>query len=269
MGCHLLFFKRGTTHALPDIIEGPIAFLALTRPGAIKRHHLRESRRRHAREFHSSSGLVSCSRDRFQCSRAGGLLVGEPAASPGPRTECSRHPDRDHERGVLLQHIWNQKWRTAVGNDYAGVIYNSVATNLTGRASLWGRRRPVAWWRQYQPQCEIRGRTWNNGHLPQRAKRDRLGRCCDRRWPAIDGRHIRLLQPELLQEARQSGVWHLSSYCCYRHGRVADILMAIRFKTPQSRARHQSRPMLSLACQHKDRNTTCKPLGISKSRGGT
>jgi hypothetical protein len=29
------------------------------------------------------------------------------------------------------EHIWNQKWRTAVGNDYAGVIYNSVATNLT------------------------------------------------------------------------------------------------------------------------------------------
>ncbi len=45
----------------------------------------------------------------------------------------------------------------------------------------------VASWRQHQPQCEMRGRTWNSGHLPQRAKRGRLGRCCDRRWPALDG----------------------------------------------------------------------------------
>jgi mannose-6-phosphate isomerase-like protein (cupin superfamily) len=29
---HLLFFKRGTIHALPDIIEGPVAFLAIDTP---------------------------------------------------------------------------------------------------------------------------------------------------------------------------------------------------------------------------------------------
>jgi hypothetical protein len=76
-------------------------------------------------------------------------------------------------------------------------------------------------------------------------------------------------QAELLQEARQSGFWHASSYCCYRLGHAADILMAIRLKTPQSRVRHQLRPMLRVTCQHKDRNTTCKRLRISKSRGGT
>ena len=26
---HLLFFKRGTVHALPDLIEGPVVFLAI------------------------------------------------------------------------------------------------------------------------------------------------------------------------------------------------------------------------------------------------
>jgi hypothetical protein len=45
---------------------------------------------------------------------------------------------------AAYEHIWNQKWRTAVGNDYAGVIYNSVATNLTearipvGAATAYG-----------------------------------------------------------------------------------------------------------------------------------
>jgi quercetin dioxygenase-like cupin family protein len=29
---HLLFFKRGTVHALPDIIEGPVVFLAIDTP---------------------------------------------------------------------------------------------------------------------------------------------------------------------------------------------------------------------------------------------
>jgi mannose-6-phosphate isomerase-like protein (cupin superfamily) len=46
---HLLYFKRGTVHALPDLIEGPVVFLAIDTPGAIQRHHLREPRRRHAR----------------------------------------------------------------------------------------------------------------------------------------------------------------------------------------------------------------------------
>jgi mannose-6-phosphate isomerase-like protein (cupin superfamily) len=29
---HLLFFKRGTVHALPDLIEGPVVFLAIDTP---------------------------------------------------------------------------------------------------------------------------------------------------------------------------------------------------------------------------------------------
>jgi mannose-6-phosphate isomerase-like protein (cupin superfamily) len=29
---HLLFFKRNTVHALPDIIEGPVVFLAIDTP---------------------------------------------------------------------------------------------------------------------------------------------------------------------------------------------------------------------------------------------
>lgn len=29
---HLLFFKRGTVHALPDILEGPVVFLAIDTP---------------------------------------------------------------------------------------------------------------------------------------------------------------------------------------------------------------------------------------------
>jgi mannose-6-phosphate isomerase-like protein (cupin superfamily) len=29
---HLLYFKRGTVHALPDLIEGPVVFLAIDTP---------------------------------------------------------------------------------------------------------------------------------------------------------------------------------------------------------------------------------------------
>ena len=29
---HLLFFKRGTVHALPEILEGPVVFLSVDTP---------------------------------------------------------------------------------------------------------------------------------------------------------------------------------------------------------------------------------------------
>jgi mannose-6-phosphate isomerase-like protein (cupin superfamily) len=50
---HLLVFKRRTIHALPNIIEPPVVFLAIDTPRRDPhRHHLRQSGGRHAGELH-------------------------------------------------------------------------------------------------------------------------------------------------------------------------------------------------------------------------
>ena len=50
---HLLFFRRGVVHALPDIIEGPVLPVGRHAPPRSPRYHLRQSGGRHAGELHS------------------------------------------------------------------------------------------------------------------------------------------------------------------------------------------------------------------------
>jgi mannose-6-phosphate isomerase-like protein (cupin superfamily) len=49
---NLLFFERGTVHALPDLLEEPVMFLSVDTPAPrADGHHLRQPRRRHARHL--------------------------------------------------------------------------------------------------------------------------------------------------------------------------------------------------------------------------
>jgi hypothetical protein len=61
------------------------------------------------------------------------LLGSQPLRLKFGRSVRHRHPARSRAWSALAAYkrIWNQKWRTAVGRDYAGVIYNGAATNLT------------------------------------------------------------------------------------------------------------------------------------------
>ena len=90
---------------------------------------------------------------------------------------------------AAYEHIWNPKWRTAVGGGYVNVKYNDAATNLILRAPL-GRRRPAACRRsggatitavtllrgqQLQPRLQLLGSLYPHPVEPGAAARYRYG----------------------------------------------------------------------------------------------
>ena len=49
---------------------------------------------------------------------------------------------------AAYEHIWNPKWRTAVGGGYVNVDYNGTATNIILSRTAGAGRRPAVWWHQ-------------------------------------------------------------------------------------------------------------------------